>query len=320
MEKCQCMVDDLARGMRVKVMVWLTEIACYREVSVLVYGRWPGQRGWEWKWRCDSLSVCSPGGAAPAGDGEGGQEWHGGTAWQEALRREIHLWGVCGGNRWGGTWWTHMWWGVGGICVAAEIAGRSAYEDFVEEQVSTMRVCVCAEWGGCRWRNTWWGFASVWLGWLLDLWSVCGGNWTIPTLQEKYSWQFPSSIYMAWTVFSFVILTSPLTPALSLSLCLLFLCACLPVSLPLPPSSNSPVCFVIFSFSVSLSLSHFPPLFGRLHGRGHNTTQRSAELEQGERGRGHHWRGAHRQRESSFLDIDHISACVYVSGHVRRTL
>ena len=67
-----------------------------------------------------------------------------------------------------------------------------------------------------------------------------------------------------------------------------YLCACLPVSLPLPPSSNSPVCFVIFSFSVSLSLSHFPPLFGRLHGRGHNTTQRSAELEQGERGRGHH--------------------------------
>ena len=34
MEKRQCMVDDLARGMRVKVMVRLTEIACYREVSV----------------------------------------------------------------------------------------------------------------------------------------------------------------------------------------------------------------------------------------------------------------------------------------------
>ena len=51
MEKCQCMVDDLARGM--KVMVRLTEIACYREVSV--HGRWPGQRGW--KWRCDSVCL-----------------------------------------------------------------------------------------------------------------------------------------------------------------------------------------------------------------------------------------------------------------------
>ena len=37
--------------------------------------------------------------------------------------------------------------GLGGICVAAEIAGRSAYDDFVEEQVSMLRVCV---WGGCR--------------------------------------------------------------------------------------------------------------------------------------------------------------------------
>ena len=106
---------------------------------------------------------------------------------------------------------------------------------WVQVREHTMRVCVCTEWGGGRREHTLRvcvRVARVVVGPVKCLWRKL-------TFQP-YRKNTVASFHLPFTwpeQFSFLILTSPLTPPLFLSLSLLFLCACLPVS---PPSPKLP--------------------------------------------------------------------------------